>query len=75
MKFKYKYICYDCKGATCFSARERTQAAGMQCRHCGGRMLDPSPKSLAKDNIATFHDLKVDAHQRMHAKMEPKEIL
>lgn len=55
---RYKYICLDCGEATWFDCRERTRAAGIQCKYCGSRRLEPSKKSLARQNIPVFHDLK-----------------
>ncbi len=61
-------MCLDCGGGTYFDRRERTQAAGLQCRHCGSRRVEPSKRSLAKHNTPVFHDLKREHDERIKEK-------
>jgi len=55
---RYKFICEECSEPTWLSARERTRASGMKCSSCGCRWLVPSKRSMAKDNIPAFNDIK-----------------
>jgi len=66
--FRYKYICEECRQATYFNRRERTRAAGMLCRHCGSRRLNPSKASLAKHNIPIFHEFKLEYDAKVKEK-------
>lgn len=69
---RYKFVCEDCNEATWFNNRERTRSAGMQCSYCGSRHLVPSKKSLAKNNLPIFHDLKREnAEKRYELQNEP----
>ena len=65
---KYKYICLECSEATHFSRQERIRSAGMRCRFCGCRLLEPSKKSFANHNIPVFHDKKAAYDARQEAK-------
>ena len=68
--FEYKYICDECGEATCFTRQERTQAAGMQCRFCGCRRLEPSKASHAKHNMPIFHELKREYDEKVEEKQK-----
>jgi len=57
---RFKYICSDCSEATRFSHLEQIRAAGMQCRFCGSRRLEPSQHSFERHNQPIFHDKKTE---------------
>ena len=56
MRNKRKYICLDCGKATYFSKRERNSRFRIQCRHCGSHALDPSERSLVKEEILKLNE-------------------